>query len=51
LRVGAEAFRAAGRALARLGLPTVFAQEGGYDLATIGALVREVLEGFEEVRR
>ena len=31
-----------------LRLPTVLVQEGGYDLTAIGALVRAVLEGFEE---
>ena len=41
-------FRAAGRALGALGLPTVVVQEGGYDLDTIGALVREFLAGLEE---
>ena len=39
LRVTAAGFRAAGRALGALGLPTVVVQEGGYDLAAIGALV------------
>ena len=39
--------RAAGRALADLGLPTVLVQEGGYDLDTIGPLVRATLTGFE----
>ena len=33
-----------GRALGALGLPTVIVQEGGYDLETIGALVRATLE-------
>ena len=47
LRVTAEGFRAAGRELGRLGLPTVVVQEGGYDLATIGTLVRETLEGID----
>ena len=32
-------FRAAGRALGALGLPTVVVQEGGYDLDRSGALV------------
>jgi acetoin utilization deacetylase AcuC-like enzyme len=41
-------FREAGRRLGALGLPTVLVQEGGYDLTAIGALVRAVLEGFEE---
>jgi acetoin utilization deacetylase AcuC-like enzyme len=29
-------------------LPTVFVQEGGYDLATIGGLVLATLQGFAE---
>jgi len=40
-------FRAAGRALGELGLPTVIIQEGGYDLKAIGGLVVEALAGFE----
>ena len=48
LQVTAEGFRRAGRALGALGLPTVFVQEGGYDLEAIGPLVYEVLAGFEE---
>jgi acetoin utilization deacetylase AcuC-like enzyme len=48
LEVSANGYRAAGRALGELGLPTVVVQEGGYDLATIGALVRAALEGLEE---
>ena len=36
----------AGRS-ASCGLPTVVVQEGGYDLATIGPLVREALTGLE----
>ncbi len=48
LNVSAAGYRAAGRALGALGLPTVIVQEGGYDLETIGALVRETLEGIEE---
>ena len=47
LAVTADGFRAAGRALGALGLPTVVVQEGGYDLATIGPLVRATLEGIE----
>jgi acetoin utilization deacetylase AcuC-like enzyme len=47
LNVTAEGFRRAGRALGELGLPTVFVQEGGYDLDSIGPLVAEVLSGFE----
>jgi len=48
LEVTAAGFRAAGRTLGELGLPTVLVQEGGYDLDTLGPLVREVLEGVEE---
>ena len=48
LRVTAGGFRAAGRALGALGLPTVVVQEGGYDVATIGALVLAALEGVSE---
>jgi acetoin utilization deacetylase AcuC-like enzyme len=31
-----------------LGLPTVLVQEGGYDLESLGQLVREALLGVEE---
>jgi len=48
LKVTGEGFRAAGRALGALGLPTVVVQEGGYDLDAIGELVCEVLTGIEE---
>ena len=48
LEVTRDGFRAAGRAFGALGLPTVFVQEGGYDLDTIGPLVAETLLGFEE---
>lgn len=48
LAVTPAGFRETGRTLGGLDLPTVFVQEGGYDLATIGALVRETLAGFEE---
>ena len=48
LEVTDAGFRAAGRALGSLGLPTVVVQEGGYDLDTIGALVHEFLTGLEE---
>ena len=48
LAVTADGFRAAGRTLGTLGLPTVIVQEGGYDLDTIGSLVRETLAGVEE---
>jgi hypothetical protein len=48
LQTASEGVRAAGRELGGLGLPRVVVQEGGYDLATIGPLVRVTLEGFEE---
>jgi acetoin utilization deacetylase AcuC-like enzyme len=48
LAVTEAGFRAAGRRLAALGLPTVLVQEGGYVLETVGPLVRATLEGFEE---
>ncbi len=48
LRASAAGYRAAGRALGMLGLPTVVVQEGGYDLAAIGALVRETLAGLSD---
>lgn len=50
LNVTAGGFRAAGRALGGLGLPTVVVQEGGYDLGAIGDLVGEALAGIEEAR-
>jgi acetoin utilization deacetylase AcuC-like enzyme len=48
LRVSANGYRGAGRTLGALSLPTVVVQEGGYDLASIGALVEEFLIGIEE---
>jgi acetoin utilization deacetylase AcuC-like enzyme len=48
LDVTEAGFRAAGRALGALGLPTVVVQEGGYDLDAIGRLVLAALEGLEE---
>ena len=48
LRVTEDGYRAAGRALGALGLPTVVVQEGGYDPATIGALVAATLAGLAE---
>ncbi len=47
LRASADGYRRAGRLLGGLGLPTVLVQEGGYDLATLGQLVRDTLLGFE----
>ena len=48
LQVGEAGFRRAGALLGEAKLPTVLVQEGGYDLETIGILVREVLLGVEE---
>jgi acetoin utilization deacetylase AcuC-like enzyme len=50
LEVTAAGYRRAGWTLGRLGLPTAIVQEGGYDLETIGPLVRATLEGFEGAR-
>jgi acetoin utilization deacetylase AcuC-like enzyme len=46
LRVTAGGFREGGRLVGSLELPTVVVQEGGYDLATLGPLVRAFLEGL-----
>jgi acetoin utilization deacetylase AcuC-like enzyme len=48
LMITPDGFRAAGAALARVGVPTVFVQEGGYDLDRLVPLIHEVLTGFEE---
>ncbi len=50
LQVSPAGFRAAGSLLAGAALPTVFVQEGGYDLDSIGALVVETLSGFDARR-
>jgi acetoin utilization deacetylase AcuC-like enzyme len=47
LRVTHDCFQRAGAELARVGVPTVFVQEGGYNLETLGELVSAVLTGFE----
>jgi acetoin utilization deacetylase AcuC-like enzyme len=51
LAVSPAGFHAAGRALGALGLPTVVVQEGGYDVAAIGGLVRSALAGIEAGQR
>lgn len=48
--VSADGYRQAGRLIGLSGLPTVFIQEGGYDLETLGELVVTTLAGFEEGR-
>ena len=50
LQVSRDGYREAGRLLGALGVPTVVVQEGGYDLDSLGPLVREALLGLEEGR-
>ena len=50
LKVTQEGYGEAGELLGGLRLPTVIVQEGGYNLETIGPLVRETLVGFESAR-
>jgi acetoin utilization deacetylase AcuC-like enzyme len=45
LQVTEDGFRAAGRVLGDLGVPSVLVQEGGYDLGSMGGLVAAYLEG------
>ena len=47
LQISREGFAEAGRRIGALGLPTVFVQEGGYDLSRLVDLVLAVLIGFE----
>lgn len=46
LEVTPKGYAEAGRILGSLALPTVALQEGGYDLPTLGGLVRIFLEGL-----
>ena len=46
LQVTADGYHRAGTLLARLGLPTVAVQEGGYHLPTLGPLVVAALAGL-----
>jgi acetoin utilization deacetylase AcuC-like enzyme len=46
--VSAAGYAEAGRRIGALGLPTVFVQEGGYELSTLGGLVVGTLAAFEE---
>jgi acetoin utilization deacetylase AcuC-like enzyme len=50
LLVTEAGFRVAGAAIAGLGVPTVFVQEGGYVIDRLGAFVVAVLDGYEESR-
>ncbi|MEX0795758.1 MAG: histone deacetylase family protein [Acidimicrobiia bacterium] len=47
LRVSESGYGEAGIRIGSLGLPTVFVQEGGYVVETIGDLVGSTLDGFE----
>jgi acetoin utilization deacetylase AcuC-like enzyme len=51
LQVTIDGYAAAGRLIADLGLPTVFVQEGGYHLDSLGQLVLATLLAFEGERR
>jgi acetoin utilization deacetylase AcuC-like enzyme len=50
LAVTTAGFRRIGQAIAKMGLPTVFVQEGGYLSDILGANLTAVLAGFEEAR-
>ncbi len=50
LAVTTDGFRRIGAAIARMGLPTVFVQEGGYLSDILGANLTAVLGGFEAAR-
>jgi acetoin utilization deacetylase AcuC-like enzyme len=50
LKITTEGFRRIGGALARLGLPTVMVQEGGYLSPSLGANLAAVLAGYEAAR-
>jgi acetoin utilization deacetylase AcuC-like enzyme len=50
LAVITDGFRCIGQAIARLGLPTVLVQEGGYLSDILGANLTAVLGGFEDAR-
>lgn len=48
--VTTEGFRLIGAAIARMGLPTVFVQEGGYLSDLLGTNLTSILSGFEQAR-
>jgi len=50
LAVTTDGFRRIGQAIARLKLPTVLVQEGGYLSDSLGANLTAVLAGFEAAR-
>ena len=47
LAVTQDGFARIGRAIATLGLPTLFVQEGGYLSDTLGANLTRTLTGFQ----
>lgn len=49
LRVSNRGFGEIGRRIARLGLPTVLIQEGGYHCPSLGRSLSAFLAGFEEI--
>ena len=49
LRVSTRGFGEIGRRIARLGLPTVLIQEGGYHCPSLGRSLSAFLGGFEEI--
>jgi acetoin utilization deacetylase AcuC-like enzyme len=50
LAVTTDGFRRIGQAIARLGLPTVLVQEGGYLSDILGTNLTVTLAGFEQGR-
>ncbi|MXQ10778.1 histone deacetylase family protein [Microvirga makkahensis] len=46
LNVSTEGFRGVGERVARLGIPTVVVQEGGYQISVIGACLSEFITGL-----
>lgn len=51
LQITEMGYNGAGKAIGSLDLPTVFVQEGGYDLDTIADLVAATLDGFATERK
>ena len=50
LTISTEGFGRIGEAIARMGLPTVLVQEGGYNVADLGKNLTSFLKGFEGAR-
>jgi acetoin utilization deacetylase AcuC-like enzyme len=51
LSVSTDGFRACGRAIGALGLPTLLVQEGGYAIGALGTNLVAFLDGFGRARR